>query len=244
MQLNSSELTVEFDKQIGIEEQDDYEFKWCCWRPKFCMKCKNWLYIFVFICICCFTQNLIASGIGSVILSTLEKEFYLTSFESGLFLAIFDLASFVAAPVVGYLGDLKSINKMRLISINLLFMTVGAYMIGFLIFYKSPDLSIYKTTQNSTVNTCMLNQTSNLTRKNFECQSIQLNSALVQSSNNLKYVLYFANIIIGFGCVALYSVGIAYVEIVVPAKRSSICQAIFYGSGKMIIYHLRHAHDC
>ena len=75
-------------------------FKWCCLRPDI-----SWKFTFACLCVCCFFENLVTSGVATVVLSTLEREFFWSSTQSGLFLALFELAAFIASPVFGFLGE-------------------------------------------------------------------------------------------------------------------------------------------
>ena len=72
----------------------------------------------------------------------MEKEFYITSTQSGIFLGIYDFAAFLSSPIIGFFGDLKNSNKMRIISISLLLVTLGSYAIGATVFAKKPDQSL------------------------------------------------------------------------------------------------------
>lgn len=223
---SSNSLNTEIEAKVLSDdvESDDYTYQWFCIKPKFCKICYNWVFIFIVLNICIFTQNLLTSGIGTVVISTIEKEFYLTSTESGIFLGVFDLAAFISSPVIGYFGGLKNANKMRIIAINLLLMCLGGYIIGSTVFFKDPDASIYSSDRNSTVCLAHINATS------VECSKTSATSRAIAS--NIKYILILSNLIIGCGSVALYSVGIAYVEEIVNPEKSSLCQAIYYGVGE------------
>ncbi len=180
--------------------------------------------------ICNFVQTIVTNGISGSILSTIQKEFFLTSFQGGLFIAIHDLTAFFAAPVVGYFGDLKRINKMRFISLNMIMVSIGAYLIGILVFLKAPDASIHSKLVDS--NVCRLNQS--LTNLAFVCSPMNTSSTSisVDGANSLGYLLFVGNGVIGIGSVALFSVGIVYIEEIVPEDKSAMCQAIYNGVGK------------
>lgn len=215
-----------------VKHQDtnhEYEYRWCCIRPTMCKFCYNWIYIFFILCVCIFAQNLITSGIGTAIVSTIEKEFYLTSTESGIFLGIYDLAAVFSSPVIGYFGGLKNANKMRIIAVNLIFVCIGSYVIGCTVFLRKPDESIYSNTNETTI--CRSNDSFN------ECEFANGDSNKAIASN-LKYILYAANLVIGSGSVALYSVGVAFIEEAVVPSKSALCQAIFYGVGMYSIFNI------
>jgi MFS family permease len=174
-----------------------------------------------------FIQTIVTNGISGSILSTLQKEFYLTSFEGGLFIAIHDLTAVCAAPIVGYFGGLHKTNKMRLISINMLLVSVGSYVIGILVFLKNPDASIYSVVDD--VNICRLNQTQS--NVDYVCSPLAKSSDDTSNVKNLQYLLYVGNGIIGVGSVALLSVGVVYIEKIVPEDKSAMCQAVYNAIG-------------
>ncbi|CAF1233686.1 unnamed protein product, partial [Rotaria sordida] len=50
------------------------------------------LFSYIVLCICTFIQNFSVNGANNAVISTLERVFYLNSVQSGLFLALYDLA--------------------------------------------------------------------------------------------------------------------------------------------------------
>jgi MFS family permease len=223
---STSKDNTSIENSRHTENDNDYKFSWCCLRPACCKKCENWKFIFVIICLCCFVQNLVTSGIGSVVVSTMEKEFYITSTQSGIFLGIYDFAAFLSSPIIGFFGDLKNSNKMRIISVSLLLVTLGSYAIGATVFSKKPDPSIYSGDAKLDYSSCRKNSSQT------EC-SLTVGSPENTISQNILVLLCISNMVIGFGSVSLYSIGIAYIEEIVDPKKASICQAIFYGVGKI-----------
>jgi MFS family permease len=217
------------DDSSHPENENDYKYSWCCIRPVCCKRCESWKFIFVIICLCCFIQNLVTSGIGSVVVSTMEKEFYITSTQSGIFLGIYDFAAFLSSPIIGFFGDLKNSNKMRIISVSLLLVTLGSYSIGATVFAKKPDVTIYSGDAKLDYSSCR----SNLSET--EC-SLTVGSPENTITQNILILLCISNMIIGFGSVSLYSIGIAYIEEIVDPKKASLCQAIFYGVGKISMH--------
>lgn len=103
-------------------------------------KSENWKFTFSVMCVICFVENLIISGSATVVLSTLEREFFLTSTQSGFFLGIYELAGFLAAPIFGFFGSFKSINKLRLVAFSVFLIAIGSLLIGLLVFPKQPYL--------------------------------------------------------------------------------------------------------
>ena len=106
------------------EDEDDYKLKWCCrlFQLRFIV---DWKFSFTFLCVCCFFENFVIAGTATVILSTLEKEFYLSSGQSGLFLSIYEFSAFIASPIVGFLGN--RFNKMKTIAVSLFIISLGYF---------------------------------------------------------------------------------------------------------------------
>jgi MFS family permease len=176
-----------------------------------------------------FFGNFLISGSATVVLSTLEKEFFLSSVKSGLFLGVFEVAGFLAAPLFGFLASFKRVNKMKLLSLALLLFTIGAYMIGLLVFFKDPYTEEFLINGNETVRQENANPCASRTTRFglFKLEEVEL-----ELNENVEVFLYFGQAMIGFGAVVIYSIGIAYVEEITLKEQSSYCQAIFYGSGK------------
>ena len=215
---------------LSDNNHKNYEYLWCCMRLKCCSKCQSWTFIFFILCVSCFIQNLVTSGIGSVVVSTMQKEFYLTSTQSGIFLGIYDFAAFLSSPIIGFIGDLKNVNRMRIISISLLFVTIGSYAIGVTSFAIEPDVTIYSTETSFDYTLCRSNSSIN------ECSSI-ISKIEGKITQNILLLLCISNMVIGFGSVSLYSIGIAYIEEIVDPSKASVCQAIFYGVGNKQFMH-------
>lgn len=181
------------------------------------------------MCLSCFIENFVITGTSAVVLSSIEKEFFLTNLQGGLFLGVYELGG-LSAPIFGYFGSSNRINKMRQISLSLLLVTLGSFIIGFTIFIKPA----YNFTFNP--DSILLNQTnySEICPSNSSVDPIC--SGISNSiKNQLSFMIYIGHLIIGFGGVAIYSVGIDYVENISPKVRSALCQAIFYTTGKEII---------
>jgi hypothetical protein len=117
---------------------------------------------------------------------------------------------------------------MRLVSINLMLISSGAYLIGVTIFMKEPDRAIYSIHANSDTSSpslCYANKTTS------ECSNMQESPQSKYLLKHIQGVLYIGNIIIGFGSVAMYTTGVALIEEIATPSKSALCQAIFYGIG-------------
>lgn len=234
MNNNTDEKSNNNNNNNKKDDDDDddgkknYEFKWCCLKLGCLSDWASWKFTFVFLCVTCFFENFITTGTATVVLTTLEKEFYLTSRESGLFLSVYELAAFVASPVVGFLGN--RYNKLRLISISLFVIAAGSYLIAVTVFFKPVSESLLLASLinhgNASLEACGQNRTFR-----EDCKIIREFNR--DSVSGLEYSLYVGHAIIGVGSVAMYVNGIAYIEDITVLEQSSYCQAIFYGLGSI-----------
>lgn len=227
--LNLTELNTEKSTKgtsaatVSKIDTSEYEFKWCCVKLNLPYEKFNWKFTFAFLCLCCFFQNFATSGVSSVVLSTIEREFFWSSTQSGFFLGLFELAAFIASPLFGFLGG--RFNKMKLISVSLFLVMLGSYTIGFTIFYKAPDLDSQYFNTNRSQQIC---KPVDKNTSDSDCSFLKNNLL----GSNLQYLIYIGHFIIGFGSVALYTIGVAHIEDITTEKQSSYCQAIYYGLGK------------
>lgn len=222
-QINLTELN-QTPTTSNVTNELEYEYKWCCFKPRLSHEKFNWKFTFTFLCLCCFFQNFVTSGTSTVILSTVEREFFWSSTQSGFFLGLFELAAFIAAPIFGFLGGY--INKMKLISVSLFIVMLGSYTIGFTIFFKEPDFDANNFNTNKSYQLC--HSSLDVTNNETECNLIRNGNSI---SSNLQYLVFIGHFIIGLGSVALYTIGVAYIEEITTVKQSSYCQAIYYGLG-------------
>lgn len=211
-------------------------------------KSTNWKFSFIVMCVIVFVENFVISGSATVVLSTLEKEFFLTSTQSGFFLGIYELAGVVAAPVFGFFGSFRSLNKLRLISLSLFLIATGSLLIGLLVFVKEPNLDFFDNQIDEAENTTQTNRLCTFeidSRRYFrvEYDDDELSSCPSEidqhrgerssSSFRYEYLLYLGHLIIGLGSVVPYSNGISYLEEISPPASSAYTQAIYYGVGSI-----------
>jgi len=120
---------------------------------------------------------------------------------------------------------------MKQISLSLLLVSIGSYLIGLIVFVKpaysfsanSNEDNVLFSNQTNSTELCQAN-----TNNTSECSGI--NNSI---ENQLTFLIYLGHLIIGFGGVAIYSVGIDYVENLAPENKSPLYQAIFYATGAL-----------
>ncbi|CAF0900242.1 unnamed protein product [Adineta ricciae] len=191
------------------------------------------LFAYVMLCICTFVQNFTVNGANNAVISTLERAFYLDSVQSGFFLALYDLATVVSSPVVGYLGGLYS--SPIFFSLNMIIVAIGNIMVassnfvnqGMKINLNSQLIQNSFTTDNVLFQ-CYKNPFNNQSVTDTTCLKVE---QLSKSVTNAKALLYIGNCVTGIGSVALLTIGIAYIERIFPREKAAYCQAIYFAVG-------------
>lgn len=191
------------------------------------------LFAYVILCICNFTQNFSVNGANNAVISTLERVFYLNSVQSGLFLALYDAATVFSSPIVGYLGSRYS--SPIFFSLNMIIVGIGNMLIAssnFLQRDRSPnfnnDVSQYFSKYTDVLFQCKKDP---LNENNITDVICLAQEHLSAASRNAKLLLYFGNFVNGIGSVALFTIGIAYIERIFPREKAAYCQGIYFAVG-------------
>ncbi|UJR23549.1 hypothetical protein I4U23_026537 [Adineta vaga] len=191
------------------------------------------IFAYVILCICTFIQNFTVNGANNAVISTLERVFYLNSVQSGLFLALYDLATVVSSPIVGYLGGLYS--SPIFFSLNMIIVAIGNVMIASsnflnqdMKFNVSYEIAHNFFTSDNVLFQCYKNPFHNQSITDTTCLTAD---KLSNSVRNAKALLYIGNFVTGIGSVALLTIGIAYIERIFPREKAAYCQAIYFAVG-------------
>ncbi|CAF2722597.1 unnamed protein product [Rotaria sp. Silwood2] len=191
------------------------------------------LFAYIILCTCNFVQNFSVNGANNAVISTLERVFYLNSVQSGLFLAVYDLATVFSSPLVGYLGSRYS--SPIFFSLNMIIVGIGNILIASSNFIHhdtrlniNPELAQYLSTDDDVLFQCYKDPFDEKNITNLSCLK-QIHSS--STSENAKLLLYFGNFINGIGSVALFTIGIAYIERIYPREKAAYCQGIYFAVG-------------
>ena len=191
------------------------------------------IFAYIILCICTFIQNFSVNGANNAVLSTLERVFYLNSVQSGLFLAVYDLATVFSAPLVGYLGGFYS--SPIFFSLNMIIVSVGNMLIASSHFLQRDNRIRFNSTSTliSMISETVLFQCVQdpFQKENFTDLSCLRAERLSSASQNAKVLLYLGNIVNGIGSVALFTIGIVYIERIFPRDKAAYCQAIYFAVG-------------
>ncbi|CAF3695614.1 unnamed protein product [Rotaria socialis] len=188
---------------------------------------------YIILCTCNFIQNFSVNGANNAVISTLERVFYLSSVQSGLFLALYDLATVFSSPLVGYLGSRYS--SPIFFSLNMIIVGIGNLLIAssnFVgqdsIFSFKSDSTQYTTTADDVLFECYKDP---FNAKNISNLSCLRQGHISSTPQNAKLLIYFGNFVNGIGSVALFTIGIAYIERIFPRDKAAYCQGVYFAVG-------------
>lgn len=191
------------------------------------------LFAYIMLCICNFTQNFSVNGANNAVISTLERVFYLNSVQSGLFLALYDAATVFSSPLVGYLGSRYS--SPIFFSLNMIIVGIGNLLIASSNFLQGDRLPNYssETTQyfskyHDVLFRCSKNSLNEVNLTDVICLTQE---RLSSASRHAKLLLYLGNFVNGIGSVALFTIGIAYIERIFPREKAAYGQGIYFAVG-------------
>lgn len=186
------------------------------------------LFAYIILCICSFVQNFSVNGANNAVISTIERVFYLNSVQSGLFLAVYDLATVFSAPLVGYLGS--SYSASIFFSLNMIIVAFGNILIASSNFLTRENKFKFNSdlTQNFLTTDNLLFQCS---KDNYTNPLCLADEHLMSTPQNAKVLLYVGNFINGIGSVVLSIVGVIYIERIFPKEKAAYCQGIFFAVG-------------
>lgn len=191
------------------------------------------LFAYIILCICNFTQNFSVNGANNAVISTVERVFYLNSVQSGLFLALYDVATMFSSPLVGYLGSRYS--SPIFFSLNMIIVAIGNMLIASSNFIGhdprlnfNPDFTQYLSGDNNVLFQCYKDPFNVKNITNSQCLK-QSDTSLI--SQNAKFLIYFGNFVNGFGSVALHTIGISYIERIFSREKAAYCQGIYFAVG-------------
>ncbi len=191
------------------------------------------LFAYIILCTCNFLQNFSVNGANNAVISTLERVFYLDSVQSGLFLSLYDLATVFSSPLVGYLGSRYS--SPIFFSLNMIIVGIGNMIIASSNFvYQDRSLNFnselvqYASTYDNVLFQCDKDPFNQHNMTDIGCLN---QGRLSSASRHAKLLLYFGNFVNGIGSVALFTIGIAYIERIFSREKAAYCQAIYFAVG-------------
>jgi len=215
-------------------------------------------FIIIWLSLAAFLHNILMNGANNVILSSLQKEFFLTSRETGIYVSVYDIGSLISTIFVSFASARGS--KPRWIAFGLACLFLGC-MIDIVPHFIRPDPNEStpaggnndgSATSPNPLHTPIMTENSielcnfsigftNDDRQFRQARNLQSDFAsndkdhksVVKSSSffQLKHLLYLGNTINGFSSASMTTITFAYIEDVAPPHLSAIYESIYYAVG-------------
>lgn len=187
-----------------------------------------------------FVHNIVMNGAMNVIVSSLQKEFYLTGKEAGTYVSVYDIGSLISSLIVPVMGARGS--KPRWIAFGMYMLCIGCFVNVLPHFLKSKISTnilvtspLYEnvTLKEGIIELCDANRVLGVNMSATDSIDVCKDTSIPEdaSLNRLKYILFAANIINGLSSASLTTLALTYIEEIAPAKLTSVYEGIYYATG-------------
>lgn len=191
---------------------DAPKYGWLKYRPRFLQCCLTSRWILVACSLLVAAEGFVVSGLSSVTITSLEKRFYLKSFQVGGIITCYEVSAVLLTLMVSYYGH---VHKAKWLGSGAI-----ALGIGCLVFAMPQWLSDkYVPIVAQASDLCLREMSRNITSTEQVCKT-----------SEWYYILVFVlgQLLIGAGASPVYSLCTAFIDENVSRKNSGICLAIFY----------------
>lgn len=203
-------------------------------------------FIIAWLSLCAFLHNILMNGTNNVIISSLQKEFYLSSRETGVYVSVYDIGSLCSSILISFAATKGS--KPKWIAFGMIMLFFGC-MINILPHFIKPDYSYQKKISNSShvvnsddiVELCNYsmstqNHQADYFPRNYSTPASSFEQTQAPSSSifgfQIKYLLYIANIVNGLSSASMTTITFSYIEDFAPSKKlSSTYESIYFVMG-------------
>lgn len=196
--------------EASENEPKKYYFGISCWHPGWLQILANAKFFTFLLCINGLVEGALVSGFSSVVLSSIERRFRLSSTAVSVLLVSFDLSVLLCVIFISYFGDKR--HKPRWIGIGLIVQGIGALI------FALPQFVFGKYEVGSE---------GSLTLESCSVEGDYGSSC--NSSNILAYlIMLFGNVLIGVGAAPLFTLGLSYIDDITFPKYVPIHMGLFY----------------
>ncbi|XP_065312629.1 solute carrier organic anion transporter family member 4C1-like isoform X2 [Gordionus sp. m RMFG-2023] len=261
-QYSRGSKIIQIKGESNMESSSSSRYGWLDWRPEFLQDflIRNyglWPFLAV-ISYCACIEGFIVNGMINVIVTSIEKQFQMSSSLAGAIVSAYDISFLLFATPVSFLGGqskkslenysgkikiwlkikgLLSGNKIRILSSGMFFMGLGSLIFATPQFISPPYLNSPITTNSSlsVIELCHSRihaQSIKGNYSNFKPNSeLETNSPknLFYQTTTFYFLLFFiGNFFHGIGSCPLYTLGVTYIDENVPAESVSFYLGLYY----------------
>ena len=189
------------------------KYGWLKYRPRFLQCCLTSRWILAACSLLVAAEGFIVSGLVSVTITSLERRFYLKSFQVGGIITCYEVSAVVLTLIVSYYGH---VHKAKWLGSGAIALGIGCFV------FAMPQWLSGKHTPNvaRTSGLCLGEITLNTTTPADQ----------ICKTTEWYYILIFVlgQLLIGAGASPVYTLCAAFIDENVSRKNSGICLAVFY----------------
>uniref|UniRef100_H3B9X5 Solute carrier organic anion transporter family member 4A1 n=1 Tax=Latimeria chalumnae TaxID=7897 RepID=H3B9X5_LATCH len=194
---------------VTAEPEMDSLCGWAAFKPK-CLQIFNTpKWVLFFLCIASFLQGMIVNGFINTVITSIERQFDLRSYHSGLIASSYDIAACVCLTFVSYFGG--NGHKPQWLGFGVMIMAAGSFV------FSLPHFTAkqYEVSLSEQMDICHTNQT----------------TVCADSASSLpyyRYVFMVGQFLHGIGATPLYTLGVTYLDENVKSNYSPVYIDTFY----------------
>lgn len=211
-QQNGDTFTVDVNPKVS-QNPKSTKYGWFQVRPSCLQGLLSSRWILVSCCLLVGTQSLIVTGLSGVVISSIEKRYYLRSSQVGSIFSCYDIGNTIVTLIVSYIGHS---HKSKWLGAGSVVLGLGCLV------FALPQLLVgkYEPIIAEAGDLCHLNETlRNSTNSLNNCRSSEWFHMMI-------FVL--GQLLIGAGASPVYNLGSAYLDENVTRKNSGVYLGIFY----------------
>lgn len=210
--ISVSVLPVPSFGKNDVEDQPSYGWLGC--RPRCLGRCLSSRWILFFCCVLVGAQGMIVTGLTGVVITSIEKRFFLRSSQVGGVFACYDIGNTIFTIVVSYFCHS---HKPRWLGVGSLVLGLGSLV------FALPQLlaGSYEPVTAQMSDLCAANGS-------FPNATSGVEDACRSSRWFHLLVFVLGQLLIGAGASPIYNIGSAYLDENVTRKNSGVYLGIYY----------------
>ncbi|XP_043946340.1 solute carrier organic anion transporter family member 4A1 isoform X2 [Protopterus annectens] len=165
--------------------------------------------VLLFLSVASFLQGMIVNGFINTVVTSIERQFNLTSYYAGLIASSYDIAACVCLIFVSYFGGHG--HKPRWLGFGVLIMALGSFVFALPHFISSR----YEVTLTEETGVCHSNATSSGNER-------------ISSLSHYRFIFMLGQFLHGVGATPLYTLGVTFLDESVKSNYSPVYIATFY----------------
>ncbi|XP_023149195.2 solute carrier organic anion transporter family member 4A1-like [Amphiprion ocellaris] len=212
-QMHGAETKPHAETPLGLQLISPDSDQLCGWgalTPKAMQVFNTPRWVLFFLSVAAFLQGMIVNGLINTVITSIERRFDLHSYESGLIVSSYDIASCICLVFVSYFGGTG--HKPRWLGWGVLIMALGSLVFALPHFTSPP----YQVSLPEQTGMCSANRTS-------PCQDKEGGGL-----SSYRFVFMLGQFLHGIGATPLYTLGVTYLDENVNSNYAPVYVGVFY----------------